>query len=88
MKYETPSDTKDLIKQLQSLTEHPPHIDDNEELRQQNNLLNTIFKRMLSNADRTCDPLTRYSLALRAQSQYVRTLSAIQKIDGDDETEE
>lgn len=82
MTNDTHTKTKDeLLAQLQDLVQEAPDYPDDESLRQQNDTLNLIFKRLLSDAERKYNPLPQYSLALRAQSQYIRTMQIARQIE-------
>lgn len=79
------NETKEtLCAHLQELIARPPEDADETQLRQQNDVLNSIFKRMLSDADSRYDYLIQYSLALRAQNQFVRTLQLARDIKTED----
>jgi hypothetical protein len=77
--------TDDLIAKLQRMIDSMPDEASDNTLTEQNNILNSVFKRMLSDSDeRSSTALHRYGLALRAQSQYVRTLDLVKKLEQND----
>jgi len=88
MKTQRDNETQDLIQQLHDMVDTAPDVLDEKALLQQHELLNTMFKRMLSDCDnKSYETLPRYHLALRAQSQYLRTHNALRQLEENKEIE-
>jgi len=70
----------DIKQKLQDSLACGEESDSAEILNQQSEMLDYVFRRLLSDADKKYDALLQYGLALRAQNQYRKTRQAIDQI--------